>query len=867
MVMLLERDPQLQELRGAMAEAATGPGLVVLVTGEPGIGKSTLVRAFLGELAPGSRVFVGACDDLTTPRALGPFRDAVRWRGGPLADALVDSGNREGVFNAVIEELSHPRDVSVLVIEDMHWADDATLDVLQYVVRRIESVRALLVLTFRDEELTGQHPLLSLLGASAGPSVRRLPLSRLSLRAVGELSSERHRDADAIFAVTAGNPFFVTEMLSLDAEEVPATVVDAVLGRVQQLDPDTRRAVEQLSVIPTHVPHRMVDALVGGLEPLSDAEQRGILRVDRERVSFRHEIARRALEQSLPATRRLGYHRDVLAALRADPSADPAQVLHHATAAGDIDAIVEVGPGVADEASCAGAHRQALRHLDLLLAHLDRFPEDQRAALLEAHAQESYWTGRSADAVASQRRAVELRRQLGDAEALGAALRWLSRMQWWEGDTVAAEASAQEAIAILEAGAPDTATLALAYSAHAQLIMLALRDREAVGIAEHAVALARRLGEDAVLSHALNNLGTSLQRLDDPRGKELIEESLAVAMRVGADEHACRAYVNRAWLAVDDHDYTEAAQVLEEGITFSEAREQLGFLSYLRGLRARLRLETGDVHGAMEDASYVLEFPEMTGVTTVPALCVIGRLQTRRGDPAASTTFDEALVLARRSGELQRLAPVAVAMAELAWHQGDGVRAQDGLRTAYRRLVDEVGHADRLRLETAYWLWKTGGAVEETADHPWALQIAGRWQEAAARWELLGCPYERALALSEGDEEGALLEALDIVDEMGADETALLFRRQLRERGVRSVPRGRTATTRANPAGLTERQVDVLNLIVDGLTNAEIADRLVVSIRTVDHHVSAILHKLDVSSRQEAAERAVVILDEGARTR
>jgi DNA-binding CsgD family transcriptional regulator/tetratricopeptide (TPR) repeat protein len=867
MVMLLERGPQLQALREAMTDASTGDGLVLLVTGEPGIGKSTLVRAFLGELAPGTRVFVGACDDLTTPRALGPLRDAVRWRGGPLADALAESGNREGVFNAVIEELSHPRDVTLLVVEDIHWADDATLDVLQYVVRRIDSVRALLVLTYRDEELTSEHPLLSLVGASAGPRVRRLPLSRLSLNAVGELSAERHRDAEAIFAVSGGNPFFVTEMLSLDSDEVPATVVDAVLGRVQQLDADTRRAVERLSVIPTNVPHRLVDALVGGLEPLSDAEQRGILRVDRERVSFRHEIARRALEQSLQGTRRLAYHRDVLAALRADPAADPAQVLHHAAAVGDVDVIVEVGPGVAEEASCAGAHRQSVGYLDLLLEHIDRFPTARQACLVENHAMESYWTGHVADAVASQRRAVELRRQLPDAEALGDALRWLSRIHWWEGDSEAAEANALEAIAILEAGAPDTATLAMAYSAHAQLLMLALRDHEAVETAERAVALARRLGEDDVLSHALNNLGTSLHRLDDARGKTLLQESLAVALRVGADEQACRAYVNLAWGVVDDHEYVEAARILDEGITFAEAREQIAFLSYLHGLRARLELEIGNVRAAEVDASYVLTLPAMTGVTTVPALCVMGRLQARRGDPGAMATLDRAFVLARRSGELQRLAPVAVARAELAWLDAEIGRSREELRSAYERLVGEVGHADRLRLETAYWLWKTGAPVEETADHPWVLQIAGRWQEAAARWKELGCPYERALALSEGDDEAALLEALDIVDEMGADETARLFRRQLRERGVRTVPRGRTATTRANPAGLTERQVDVLNLMAEGLTNAEIADRLVVSIRTVDHHVSAILHKLDVSSRQEAAERAQVILADGARAR
>jgi ATP/maltotriose-dependent transcriptional regulator MalT len=776
---------------------------------------------------------------------------------------VADSGNREGVFNAVIEELSHPRDVSVLVVEDMHWADDATLDVLQYVVRRIDSLRALLVLTFRDEALTGEHPLHALLGASAG-SVRRLPLSRLSSDAVAVLSAERHRDGDGVFAVTGGNPFFVTEMLALDNDEVPATVVDAVLSRMSQLDDVTRRAVEKLSVIPTPVAHRLVDVLIGGLGPISEAEERGILRVDRERVSFRHEIARRGLEQSLPAARRLAYHRDVLTALRSDTSDDPAQVLHHATAIGDVDAIVDVGPRAAEEASLAGAHRQALRHLELLLEHLDHFPVDQRADLLEAHAQESYWAGHSALAVESQIRAVALRRQLSDADALGNALRWLSRMQWWEGNKEAAEAAAEEAIATLESGAPDSPSLAMAYSAHAQLAMLSSRDSEAVVMAERAVVLARRLGAEAVLSHALNNFGTSLDRLGDPRGLPLIEESLAVALGAGADEHACRSYVNLAWVFTDNHEYADASRTLDEAITFAEAREQLAFLTYLWGMRARLELETGDTQAAELDALRVLGLPNMTGVSNIPSSCVLGRIRTRRGDAAAAETLETAWALAQRSGELQRLAPVAVARAELAWHEGDLGRAADALRATHQ-LAEEHAHVHRHRLEIGYWAWKSGLPVALTGDHPWALQVAGRWRAAATGWEQFGCPYEQALALTESEDESIIRDALEIFDDVGAVATAHLFRQQLRDRGARNVPRGRTAATRANPGGLTERQVDVLSLLADGLTNAEIADRLVVSTRTVDHHVSAILNKLGVNSRQEAAKRATVLLEADGR--
>src|SRR4051794_16746090 len=156
---LLEREGDLAALTNATADAARGSGVVVLVHGEPGVGKTSLVRAFLGQLTPDTRTFVGACDDLITPRALGPFRDAVRWRGGPLADAINRDGDRDQVFNAVLEELSHPRDVTVLVVEDVHWADDATLDVLQLVVRRIDTLRAVVVLTYREDEIRDDHPL------------------------------------------------------------------------------------------------------------------------------------------------------------------------------------------------------------------------------------------------------------------------------------------------------------------------------------------------------------------------------------------------------------------------------------------------------------------------------------------------------------------------------------------------------------------------------------------------------------------------------------------------------------------------------------------------------------------------------------
>src|SRR4051794_30560944 len=211
---LLEREQELEALVTATTNAAGGSGALMLVHGEPGIGKTSLVRAYLSRLPRDTRTFVGGCDALTTPRALGPLRDAVRWRGGPLATAMENGAKRDDVFDAIIEELSHPRDVTVLVVEDVHWADDATLDVLHFVIRRIQDLRAIVVLTYRDNEVDEQHPLQQLLAAAAGRALCHVQVPRLSESAVATLSGDSGHDIAALYAVTGGNAFFVTETLA-----------------------------------------------------------------------------------------------------------------------------------------------------------------------------------------------------------------------------------------------------------------------------------------------------------------------------------------------------------------------------------------------------------------------------------------------------------------------------------------------------------------------------------------------------------------------------------------------------------------------------------------------------------------------------
>jgi len=334
------------------------------------------------------------------------------------------------------------------VLEDVHWADDATLDVLGYAARRVESLPALIVLTYRDDEVGPRHPLQRLLGTLAGaPPLHRVALAPLSRAAVRRLAAGTGADADAVHRITAGNPFFVTEVLAAPGEHVPASVLDAVTARIARLSPPCRAALDRLSVVPTRAAPELLGPELG---VLAEAEAAGVIEADASGLAFRHELARRAVEQSLPAIRRRLLNAAVLAVLQAQERPDPARLMHHALAADDVDTIVAVGPAAARAAAAAGSHRQALAHFDAVRPHLDRLPLPERAAMLDAHAWELYNAHRFREAVETGRAAARLLSGLGDREAHGACLVRLSRHLFMAGETGEAEEVAEQAIEVLD---------------------------------------------------------------------------------------------------------------------------------------------------------------------------------------------------------------------------------------------------------------------------------------------------------------------------------------------------------------------------------------------------------------------------------
>jgi DNA-binding CsgD family transcriptional regulator len=851
---ILEREQELAALAAASREAAAGTGSVALVSGEAGIGKSSLVEALPSVLPPDGRLLVGYCDDLATRRTLGPFRDLVGSVGTELARAVREGGDRNRLLDALRTELSWAGHPTVLVVEDVHWADEATLDVLRYLVRRVAGLPAVLLLTYRDDEIDREHPLRHLLGLiSRTERVRRLPLARLSPEAVRQLSAASALDSRHVYAVTSGNPFFVTEVIAAgDATHAPPTIVDAVLARTRTVDLATQEALEQLAVIPSTLDRWLVDRVVpGGVPALATAERHGLVTVAPDRVTFRHELIRRAIAGSLPAARRIELNQRVLVALLDRDGADLSAIVHHAAEAGDAAAVARYAPRAAGEAAAAGSHREAAAHLRLALDNRSAYPLAEQADLLDRYAAESYINGEQDPALAAQQEAARLRRTLGDPRALGASLRFLSRVEWWSGHRPAADRAGAEAVTVLE-HAGDARLLAMAYSNQSQLHALAERHAEAIEWGERAARLAREIGDAAIFSHALNNIGLAKWRRGDPDGRPTLQESLRVALAAGEIEHAGRAYVNLVWNLLENFAFAEAERYLQDGIELTDTAEHRVFLSYLRVEYGLVKLATGDWDEAVRAAESSTGAPASISVA---ALIILARIRLRRGQPGAAELARRAWEAADELQELQRFGPATAVRAEAAWLYGGDPGAVGALERAYA-VARSLG-VPWLRDELAYWMTRLGREIEpEVSQHPYALQAAGRWREAAAVWQAVGCPYEYAAALAESPDPADLLAALAELDALGAEPLARRVRARLRQLGAARIPRGPIHVTRLNPAGLTERQMEVFRLLGQGLTNAEIAERLVLSVRTVDAHVAAVLAKLGLHSRRDAPARA-----------
>ncbi|MFH8339651.1 ATP-binding protein [Streptomyces sp. AM6-12] len=854
---LLEREAVIQDLTGHLRETVVGPGRLALVRGEAGIGKTSVVNRLAQLAEPGIRILAGACDPLAAPRSLGPLLDLAPRLGhavrAALTGVLAGTCRPDELFDCLLAELScYP---SLLVVEDVHWADEATMDLLRYLARRLPGLPTLVVTTYRDDEVGRTHKVTSLLGTLAGyPWVYRHDLTPLSRRAVARLARGHTVDADELYQVSAGNPFIVTEVLAAPTESVPATVREAVAGRLAGLSTTARRVVDTLAVLGRRVPLPLLaDLLPASEEALDEAVASGIVRTDGQLAEFRHELTRLAVLDCVPAAHRLRIHRQALTAGRSRPlTADDLTLLaEHADGAGDAAAVLEYAPAAADHALASGAHREAAVQYARALRYAGLLPIGRRAALLEGHSLACLASSRLDEGIASRRTAVELRRALGDRLREGDDLRRLSYWLWPFGRTVEAGRTGLEAVRVLEGLGPSR-ELAWAYL---NLCQLSCHRHEGPGVtaarAEKAIALGERFGDAGVVVQARFHAAAA-DMLGGESGWEDCEQAVSSAMAQVPPEDAGFLASVMCWFTALRRDTSRTTAAVDRAEAHCLDHDLLPQLLCTRAWGSWGLLNRGLWAQAADAAQGVLSHTGSPPAVRAMALTVLGLVRARQDSGPAWPLLEQAAGLVD-SGCLLDTGLGWEARVEAAWLGGDPER----VRAEARRGLD--ASADRshpwLSGPLACWIRRAGGTPPRVpAAGPYAMELAGDWDGAAAQWDSLGCPYEAALVRLSGDAP-ALHQALAAFEALGARPAVARTRAVMRDRGVRPVRRGPRRATLANPYGLTTREMDVLKLLDESLTDAEIAARLYITPKTAGHHVGAVLAKLGVHSRQEAARK------------
>jgi DNA-binding CsgD family transcriptional regulator/tetratricopeptide (TPR) repeat protein len=851
---LIEREVSCELLAGYAAESGRGEGRLVLVSGEAGAGKSALVDQAQQDL-PDARWAWGMCDGLFTPRPLAPLYDLAGQLGGPLLELCGAGAGRDELFRALLSQISAPGSLNVVVVEDIHWADDATLDLLRFLARRLRGVPAMVIATYRDDDLAATEPLRVALGDLATQrSARRIELAPLSADAVRTLAAGSALAPAELYRLTGGNPFYLTEVLQAGTDVVPTSARDAVLARATRLGGAARAALDAAALIGTRMELRLLRSVAGcATSTVDDLLASGLLVGDGGWLRFRHEIARLAVEQAVTAHRGVDIHRRILDSLRSLGYDDDAGLAFHAEAAGDTPAVVRHAPSAARRAAALASHREAAAQFQRALRCADEVDPALVAAWYDGLTDELSLLGRFDEAAAACERALALWREVDDRLREGDTLRRLSRIMWNLCRDREAITAVETAVALLEPLGP-TVELARANATFANRLMLCAEYDASRDVALLAQSIAEQIGDGGVLSDTLITQAVCASH----SGRDWVGQlhhALDLALAGNHHEQAARAYANFAGVFNSMRDYAEAERYITAGLTHCDEHDLADYGAFLRGERANAREQTGRWEESVAMSLDLLADAGPCPSNQVCALRRVGTILARWGDTDAWTYLDRAATFADRSGEPANSVPVRLARAEAHWLEG---RPADAAREAERADDESVNANLWERGAIAVWLLRTGSTrpVPGELAEPYRLQLGGDWAKAAEAWISLGCPYEAAMTLTDAAQEASLRDALTILTRLNAPPMVRIVRRKLQMLGARTVPVGPRTATRAHPLGLTRREQEILRLICARLTNTEIARTLFIATKTVDRHVSAILTKLGTPTRTAAAERA-----------
>ncbi len=865
--MLIEREQDLEQLDELLSGAELRRGRIVQVTGEAGIGKTSVVQAFVERLSATQRVAFGLCDALYTPRPLGAVYEIAASLGRQCAELAEQRCAADELFPALLRELQSAKNTLVLVAEDVHWADKGTLDFIRYLGRRIAHTPVLFLITYRDDEVTAEHPLTQVLGDIPAQSLARIQLNPLSSDGIELLNLSHSVSSEEILRVTGGNPFFITELLASQDHAMtsaPSSVREAVNARLSRISESERSFLEAASLIPVSIRTELLDPMFNGnAEMLASAcIGRGLLKREQDgALRFRHELARLATAERLTNVEQQRIHEQLLEILLRTNEPPLDQLVHHAAGALKTHEVLKYAPIAAEEAAKLGAHREACGHLATALEFVSEAGPELAATLYERWAYEAGLSLKIDDDVIDARRhAITLWRALGRKDKVGENLRWLSRLHWYRGEAAKAAQYSDDAVNLLESeqASPEKA---MAYSLRSQLHMLNDRMSLAIDWGEKAIEIAQNYDAKHVVAHALNNIGTAKLFRGEIAGLDDMNESLRLSRALKQHEDVARVYTNLAEYAVEFRDFSLAEQILSEGIAFDTEHDLDSWTFYLIGRLAQLRLDQGRLEDAKTIAEGVLARDDQTLLMKLPANIVLAKTHLRLGIADARTKLSDALQAALSTGEMQYIVPVRTAFLEAAALAPNSFDWSEHLAALLNLRADDV----MLWRRAEIWLWSQQCGCEE--DHelfkdlpkPYAALQSSNYRLAADEFARLGMAYHAAYANMLQGSEQSVISAHRASLEIGAKPLEAACKDQAKEKGflarLSRKTRGPYGASKSHPLGLTKKEQEILAQLATGATNQEIAEALSRSRRTVENHVSAVLRKLNANSRTDVILR------------
>ena len=844
---LIERESQLAALYQYAGEASQGQGRLVLISGEAGVGKSVLLEEFAQELDEARWLWSG-CDGLFTPAALGPLLDIASRLDGELLQLCRAEAKRDQLYGALLRQLSDLRPRTVIAIEDVHWADEATLDLLSYLGMRIQHLGVLLLVTYRDDALVTNDPLRLTFGALASQrATRRLSLPTLSISGVATLANGSGIDPTELHRLTAGNPFFVTELLQAGSDGLPVSVRDAVLARTRTLSTQARDALDTAALIGARMQAELLVSLIDNPLVTDELISDGLLIKDGDDLRFRHEIARVAIEGAIPPYRKAAIHTKIIEALLASGSDDDARLAFHAEGAGNAELVLTYAPRAGRRAAALGARREAAAQYERALRFVPATDVRTRAELLDNLAKQlsffEEWEEKCSEAVA-------LWNALGDSRRESDSLLSLAWGSWWLCRGTDFRQAGEAALKLAEPLGPSP-QLAWASNTLAFRRMNEGRYQDSLSLIRQVHGMAAQLGLGDVISDCLTLEAQVVRALGEdwtaPMGA-----ALQIALSGGHEFRAYNAFLFLYILYCADLRNDEAEQIFNDALAYCDLHD-VG-KPCLLAERAGVLEKLGRWDECVSTIGAVLDERKVTRANRMQSLSILAKVMARRGQDGYWQYLDEARDSSIGLEEREWLIFVGLARIEAYWLEG----RLDAARAELARIRDaSAGLAVPYRRWLALWTRRLTGVAEPVDLEPFASYVAGDAAHAAELWDRLGYRYEAALALLDTKEETHLRESLAWLSNLGAEAAARLVRQTMRDLGIRSIPAGTRPATKAHPRGLTVREQQILELLSQGHSNEEISARLFISVRTVEHHVSAILGKLGVTTRKDAAREAL----------